>query len=265
MSDLVLDGVTVQRGGRIVMADATVRFAAARLTVVIGPNGAGKSTLLEAAAGVRRVDGGSVRFGRKPLSAIPRRTLARRRAYLPQSPRVDWPISVERVVALGLLPTLPAFGDLPAAARDRVARALAEYDLAALADRPATRLSGGELARVMLARATVGDPELLIVDEPTAGLDPRHAMDAARRLRAIADSGRTVVAALHDLDLAISIADDAVALSGGRVAAGGAADTILREPVLDELYATRTRVIRDAEGASVRFIGLRPAGDAQAR
>lgn len=236
------------------LADTSARFAAGRLAVVIGPNGAGKSTLLEVAAGLRRVDGGQVRWRDEPIAAIPRRTLARRRAYLPQSPRVDWPISVERVVALGLLPTLPAFGDLPRAAKDRVARALAEYDLAALADRPATRLSGGELARVMLARATVGDPELLIVDEPTAGLDPRHAIDAARRLRALADAGCAVVAALHDLDLAVGMADDAVALSGGRIVASGPADAVFREDVLDELYTTRTRVTRDADGASVRFL-----------
>ncbi len=255
MSDLVIDSVRLARSGRDVLADASVRFAAGRLTVVIGPNGAGKSTLLEVAAGLRRVDSGTVRWGEESVATIPRRTLARRRAYLPQSPRVDWPISVERVVALGLLPTLPAFGDPPRGAKDRVRQALAEYDLAALADRPATRLSGGELARVMLARATVGDPELLIVDEPTAGLDPRHAIDAGRRLRALADAGRTVIVALHDLDLAIALADDAVALSEGRVVASGPADVIFREEMLDVLYATRTRIVRDADGASVRFLG----------
>ncbi len=157
-------------------------------------------------------------------------------------------------MALGLLPTLPAFGDLPRAAKDRVAQALADYDLTSLADRPATQLSGGELARVMLARATVSDPELLIVDEPTAGLDPRHAIDAARRLRALADAGCTVIVALHDLDIAIAVADDAVAMSEGRVLASGPADAIFREEVLDSLYATRTRIVRDADGASVRFL-----------
>ena len=255
MSDLVIESANLVRSGRAVLVDASVGFAAGRLTVVIGPNGAGKSTLLEVAAGLRRIDSGAVRWGDKAIDTIPRRILARRRAYLPQSPRVDWPISVERVVALGLLPTLPAFGDLPRAAKDRVARALSDYDLTTLADRPATRLSGGELARVMLARATVGEPELLIVDEPTAGLDPRHAIDAARRLRALADAGCTVIVALHDLDIAIAVADHAVALSEGRVLASGPANAIFREDVLDDLYATRTRIVRDVDGASVRFLG----------
>src|SRR5207237_10595857 len=106
---------------------------------------------------------------------------------------------------------------LPVAMLPRIEAALAAHDLLNLRDRPATALSGGELARAMLARATVGDPELLIVDEPTAGLDPRHAIAAATTLRTLAPAGCTVVMAIHDLDLALRVADDVVALTPGRL------------------------------------------------
>jgi len=156
-------------------------------------------------------------------------------------------------VALGLTAHLPAFGDLPAHLHEAIEQALADHDLLGLRDRPATSLSGGELARAMLARATVADPELLIVDEPTAGLDPRHAIDAALRLRARADAGRTVVMAIHDLDLALRVADDVVALRDGAVLAAGPIAEVMTEPLLERLFDVRTRIIRDDEGASIRL------------
>lgn len=255
MSALTLSAVTVRRGRRTVLDGVDATFAAGRLTAVIGPNGAGKSTMLDVAAGLLAPDAGEVRLGEAPLSALGRKELAGRRAYLPQNPGVDWAISVERVVALGLTAHLPAFGGLPAIWQPTIEAALARYDLTALRDRPATQLSGGELARVMLARATVGEPELLIVDEPTAGLDPRHALDAGRRLRTLADDGCTVVVALHDLDLALRIADDVVAVKDGRVAGQGPVEAIFTDAVLGELYDVPARVRRDADGASIRFLG----------
>jgi iron complex transport system ATP-binding protein len=255
MIDLTLRDIHLRRGKRPVLNGVSASFAAGRLTALIGPNGAGKSSLLAVAAGLLRPDSGKVLLGSEPLSAIGRTALARRRAYLPQSPQVDWPISVERVVALGLTAHLPAFGALPVAMHGAIELALADHDLLGLRDRPATSLSGGELARAMLARATVADPALLIVDEPTAGLDPRHAIDAIARLRARADAGRTVVMAIHDLDLALRVADDVVALRDGIVLAAGPAAEILAEDVLERLYDVRVRVVRDADGASIRFGG----------
>lgn len=257
MSALYLDRITVRRGPRTVLDSVSLAFAAGRLTAVIGPNGAGKSTLLDVAAGLLKPAEGTVRLGKYPLGTLGRSALARRRAYLPQRAGVEWPIVVERAVALGLTPTLPAFGQLPAALLPAIDRALADCDLTALRDRPATSLSGGELARTMLARAIVGDPEVLIVDEPTAGLDPRHAIDAARRLRARADAGRTVVMAIHDLDLALSHADDLVAIKAGRVLAAGPVGEVATEAMLGELYDVRVRIHGDADGVTVRFLEAR--------
>lgn len=254
MSMVELSGVTVRRGERLALDAIDLGFAAGRLTAVIGPNGAGKSTLLETAAGLLAPQAGEVTLGGEPVKRIPRRDLARLRAYLPQRAGVEWPISVERVVALGLTPALPAFGALPAHLTSAIDVALAECDLLDLRDRPAMHLSGGELARVMLARAIVGDPELLIVDEPTAGLDPRHAIDAARRLRARADAGRTVIMAIHDLDLALRFADEAVAIREGRLLGAGPVQQIMTEDMLAALFDVRMRIVRDEAGASIRFL-----------
>ncbi len=253
MSALSLASLTVRRDARTVLDSIDVVFSPGRLTAVIGPNGAGKSTMLEVAAGLRVADEGAVEFGGVALATIARKDLARRRAYLPQRAAVEWPISVERVVALGLTPVLPAFGDIPAALQPAIDEALAACDLLPLRDRPATDLSGGELARAMLARAIVGDPELLIVDEPTAGLDPRHAIDAGRRLRARADAGRTVIMAIHDLDIALRYADDVVAVREGRLLAAGQVAEVMTEALLAELYDVRVRITRDAEGMAIRF------------
>jgi iron complex transport system ATP-binding protein len=254
MSALTLDAIAVERGERRVLDAVTLTFAPGRLTAVIGPNGAGKSSMLDVAAGLLRPASGSVRLGEQELGTIGRRMLARRRAYLPQRASVEWPISVERVVALGLTPSLPAFGDLPASMRPAIDEALAACDLLGMRDRPATSLSGGELARAMLARAIVADPELLIVDEPTAGLDPRHALDAMRRLRARADAGRTVIVAIHDIDLALNHADDLVALKDGRLLAAGPVDATATEALLTRTYDVPVRLTRDADGVMARFL-----------
>lgn len=254
MSALDLHAIAVRRGRRTVLDDVTLGFGARRLTAVIGPNGAGKSTLLDIAAGLLKPATGSVRLGGRELSTIRRRDLARRRAYLPQRAGVDWPISVERVVALGLTPTLPAFGDLPSTMLPAIDDALAACDMLDLRHRPATSLSGGELARAMLARAIVADPELLIVDEPTAGLDPRHALDAMRRLRARADAGCMVVVAIHDLDLALNHADDLVALKEGRLVAAGPIHETATGNLLAALYDVPVRLTRDEDGIAARFL-----------
>lgn len=258
MSALHLDAVIVKRGQRTVLHETSLRFAAGRLTAVIGPNGAGKSSLLEALAGLLTPASGTIRLGDRPLASIGRRELARLRAYLPQRAAVEWPISVERVVALGLTPTLPAFGALPTAMREAVARGLVECDLVDLRDRKATGLSGGELARAMLARAIVGDPELLIADEPTAGLDPRHALDAMRRLRMRADAGRTVIVAIHEIDLALRFADEIVTVREGRVTAAGLAAEQMTDEMLGALYDVRAKIRREEDGASVRFLDRDP-------
>lgn len=257
MTMLTATGVTVRRGGRAILDCVSTSFAAGAFTVIIGPNGAGKSTLMAALAGLIAPDAGRIELDGVAIPRIPRKTLARRRAFLPQNARAEWPITVERVVALGLTPILPAFGRLPVAEQGRVDRAIEACDLTRFREQPATTLSGGELARTMLARAMVGDPELLMADEPTAGLDPRHALDAMTRLRALTDAGRMVIVAIHDLALVLPFADHVVALREGRILADGTVADAVTPDLLKRLYDVEATVAHDGDGVAVRF--RRPA------
>jgi iron complex transport system ATP-binding protein len=242
MTRLAAQGITVERGARAILDDVSVELEAGMFVALVGANGAGKSTLLSVLAGLLKPERGEVLLDGAALSTIDARDLARRRAYLPQNPRAEWPISVERLVALGLTPQLPAFGGLPGGFEPRLTHAIAACDLAAQRLQPATTLSGGELARAMLARALVGDPEILIADEPITGLDPRHAMDTVARLQALAGEGRLVIAAIHDLTLAARSATHLMALREGRLAAFGPIAEVLTADLLLRVFDVEARV-----------------------
>jgi iron complex transport system ATP-binding protein len=245
---LQAQNLVLERGGRLILADVSFAAAPGEFIALIGPNGAGKSSLLNVLAGLAEPTGGRVLLEGRDLPGIGLAGLARRRAYLPQNPRCEWPIPVARLVALGLTPLLPVHGDLGAEDIARVEQQLVDCDLTAQRDQAVTTLSGGELARAMLARALVGGPQLLLIDEPLAGLDPRHAIDTVRRLRALADGGTLVIAAMHDLTLALRHATRVIALGDGRVHADGAPGQALDEPLLRQLFGVEARV-RTAGGA----------------
>lgn len=237
MTELVAREVTVRRGGRAIVDGVSAALGSGMFVALVGPNGAGKSTLLSCLAGLLAPDAGEVVLDGRPVQALDRRDLARRRAYLPQSLRAEWPISVERLVALGLTPQLPAFGGLPGGFEPRLTQAIEACDLAAHRFQAATTLSGGELARAMLARALIGDPQVLLADEPVSGLDPRHRLDTVARLRRLAvDEGRLVVATIHDLTLAARYATHLMALRGGRLAAFGPMAETLTAGLLSQVF-----------------------------
>jgi iron complex transport system ATP-binding protein len=233
MTYLMAEHISVTRGGRAILDDVSLEAGAGDFVAVIGPNGAGKSTLLSVLAGLLKPRSGEVSLDGKSLSQLAPNMLARRRAYLPQNPLCEWPLSVERLVALGLTPQLPALGGLPEAFQPAITKALIACDLLDRRDQAVTTLSGGELTRAMLARALVGEPDILIVDEPVTGLDPRHAMDCAQRLAAYAAGGKLVIASLHDLTLAARHAHRVVALKYGRKAGEGALTSALIAKVFD--------------------------------
>jgi len=199
---LKIDNLHVRVAGRDILKGLSLEVAPGQVHAIMGPNGAGKSTLLKVLAGLMKPSSGKVMLGNKKISAVSLRQLAAQRAYLPQNPHLEWPISVERLVALGLTPRLPATGGLPESFELAIVKALGQCDLYDKRKQPATTLSGGEFARAMLARAIVSDPGILIVDEPITGLDPRHAIQSMQLLTEIARSGTLVIASLHDLTLA---------------------------------------------------------------
>ncbi|WP_318772848.1 ABC transporter ATP-binding protein [Thermaurantiacus sp.] len=224
------------RHGRRVLEDVTFDLEPGSLTVLVGPNGAGKSTLLAALAGdLKPAAGTLVHHG---LARPSPRAWARVRALLPQRPSVAFAFTVHEVVAMGLHPHGLAGDRAPG---DRlVADALAACDLGPLAHRPVTTLSGGEAQRVHLARVLVqaegarqaGLAPLLLLDEPTTGLDLRHQVALAQELRHRARQGITLVASLHDLALARRLADRVMLLAEGRVRAWGPASEALAPPLI---------------------------------
>jgi iron complex transport system ATP-binding protein len=242
MSTLDASQICVRRGGRTILEDVSLHAESGDFIAVIGANGAGKSTLLSVLAGLLKPDAGTVLLDGTSVHRLSGMKLAQRRAYLPQNPRCEWPISVERLVALGLTPTLPAFGGLPSNFGPLITQALQACDLLEHRLQPATTLSGGELARAMLARALVANPDVLIVDEPIAGLDPKHALDTARRLQGLAVSGKLVIASLHDLTLAGRYASRIFALANGRVQGDGATEITLTPALIRSAFEVEASV-----------------------
>jgi iron complex transport system ATP-binding protein len=236
MSILDASQICVRRGRRAILENVSLHAESGDFIAVIGANGAGKSTLLSVLAGLLKPDSGTVLLDGAAIHALSGMKLARRRAYLPQNPRCEWPISVERLVALGLTPTLPVFGGLPVSFEPLITQALQACDMLDHRLQPATTLSGGELARAMLARALVANPDVLIVDEPIAGLDPKHALDTARRLQGLAKSGKLVIASLHDLTLAGRYASRIFALANGHVQGDGATESTLTPALIRSAF-----------------------------
>lgn len=239
MTLLNASAVSVSLGDAHVLAAVNLEIAPGEVVGLIGPNGAGKTTLLRAMAGLLPLDGGAVHVKGEPLDRIGRSALARTLAYLPQGGGGHWAVTVETLVALGRLPHRHPWAAPSEADRIAVARALRACDVAQFRDRPVTQLSGGERSRVLLARALAGEPEVLLADEPVAGLDPGHQLDVMEKLRELAASGAGLVIVMHDLTLAARYCDRLALLFGGRIAAEGHPSAVLSAETLARCYGVR--------------------------
>ena len=230
---LELSTVDVALGGRMIVRGASAKVSAGELVVIVGPNGAGKTTLVRALAGLVPVAAGSVRcFGRDPR-ASDRRAIAADLAYLPQNYALAFPFRVEDVVLLGRYARQKGLGLASADDLAAAHAAMAACDVAALADRRFDELSGGEARRVTLAQAMCQGARCLLLDEPTAGLDPAHARSVFARLREHCDAGGAAVVVTHDLDLALRYGGAMWLVAGGALAAKG--------PPRDVLASAATR------------------------
>jgi iron complex transport system ATP-binding protein len=231
-----LDHVSVAVSGLPIVADASLTLGAGRFVALVGPNGAGKTTLLKSIAGLLPAEG-RITLGTDDLAALPRQQRARRIAYLPQGHQAHWPLAVRDIVALGRFPH--GLAD-PARLSPEHARAITtamdRTGVLALADRAVTSLSGGERARVMLARVLAVEAAVILADEPTASLDPRHQLTVMQDLVAESRRGTLVVAVTHDIGLAHRLADDVVLMDKGRVAAFGSPDEVLTDERVAAVY-----------------------------
>ncbi len=238
--------------------DISLDVPAGSCTAIIGPNGAGKSTLLDLLAGRSRADSGTVTFGGRPIADWAAVDLATRRAFLPQSLEVAFPIRVMDLVRLGRSP----YHGRTAAQDDRAAAetALRLTDAWHLRDRSYQRISGGERQRVQLARVIAqiwrpaqqdGEPRMLLLDEPTASLDPGHRLAVMRLLRDLTMAGIGVVLAMHDLNDAARFADRVVLLHQGRILSEGGPEDAMQAEVLTSAYGAEAQIIHTADAAPV--------------
>jgi iron complex transport system ATP-binding protein len=230
---LTASNVTVRLGGKVIVERANLTLRSGELTALVGPNGAGKTTLIRALAGLTPSDG-TITLGGKPLDAMKPSERARAVAYLPQGHIFHWPMSVESIVMLGRAPHGDPFSSTSPEDRSAVARALATTETLVFAQRAVTTLSGGEKARVALARALATQAPVLLADEPTASLDPRHQLVVMELLRAAARDGNAIFAIVHDLTLAARFADRVLVMDRGRIVAEGPPEDAL---TIDRLAA----------------------------
>ena len=236
--------ITVRIGGRTLLDDVSLSLAAGEIVALVGPNGAGKSTLLRVLSGDLAAGAGSVRLKGRALASYGARALAGHRAVLAQSVSVAFPFTVAEIVRMGA-------GDRHGRqVDDLVEAALNQVDLDDFHDRVITTLSGGEQQRAQFARVLVqlacGEaahgPGVLLLDEPTASLDLRHQLDVIDAAKTCAARGVTVVAILHDLNLAVSLAGRIVVLDRGRIDGDDLPGAIITDAMLDRVFGVAAAV-----------------------
>lgn len=249
MTPLAARGLSCGYHGRPVLAGLDFALDAGSVTALLGPNGSGKSTLLKTLVRTLLPLTGTVTIEGEPLSGLSDAALARLVAFVPQEEDHRFPFTAREVVVMGRLARSRSLFDTP---EDRFAadEALRKTDCLDLADRPVTELSGGERQRVLIARALAQGTRILLLDEPTSHLDVSHVVDLVRLIRAVAAEGYTVLAAVHDLNVASAIADRVLLLARGRLVLDGTPDRVLGDPVLDEVY--RVSFARESVGSRLR-------------
>lgn len=243
---LEAQNIGVTRRGRCLLDDVTARFERGKVNVIIGPNGAGKSTMLSCLAGLIVADSGAVTLDGDGIEHLAAKERARRIGLLPQNGEVNWDVKVRDLVALGRF----AYSGKSSAAEDQAAidAAMNAADCAQFADRNVLQLSGGEKARVLLARVLAGQPEWLLADEPLANLDPRYQLELLAHLRRLAEDGVGIIAVLHDLTLAARIAGHVVLLQDGNVFASGPVQSVMTRANLNAVFGIDCEILYGADG-----------------
>jgi iron complex transport system ATP-binding protein len=246
------DDLSVRLNGAVIVDGATLELRSGELTILIGPNGAGKTTLVRALAGLLPAQG-RIELDGRPLGTLTARERARHIAYLPQGHVFHWPMAVAAVVALGRFPHVDAFSPLSDADRAAIEHALTATGCSPFAARPVTTLSGGERARVALARALASEAPILLADEPTVSLDPRHQLVVMELLARAAHGGGAVLAILHDLALAARFADHVLVMDHGRLIAEGPPRAIFTPARIASVFGVEA-IVTDSESGPVPIL-----------
>lgn len=248
MSVLDANSISVERGGRKILNDVNIRLASGEFLAIIGPNGSGKSSLLRALAGIWPSAAGSVSLDGTPIGQLTRRDLARRIAFVPQDTRVEFAFTVEEIVSMGRHPHRGRFTTEDESDRRAIALALERCDVSSLRHRLVNTLSGGERQRVMIARSLAVEPEFLLLDEPTASLDIQHALEILDLCRSLADNGKAIAIASHDINSVSRYASNAALVDSGRIVATGARDEVLTPKTVQDVFGVAIEVLGTANG-----------------
>jgi iron complex transport system ATP-binding protein len=232
---LRVNNISLKFSDTTVLDDVSIGFEKGNIIGLIGPNGAGKSTLLRVLAQLQKPDVGTIEIDGVNATKIASNNFAKKVTYLPQTGVCHWPLTVERLVALGRYPHQDS-QQLSELDMQAVEQAIVETDIVHLIGRSVNTLSGGERARVMLARALATQADILLADEPIVALDPRHQIDVMVLLKALAQKGKTVVVVLHELHLAMRYCDRLVLLDNGQKVSEGLAKGVLSADNLQTVY-----------------------------
>jgi iron complex transport system ATP-binding protein len=245
------NALSVRLGLRLAVDRATIPILPGRVTVVIGPNGAGKTSLLRAIAGLVQPCAGSVTLDGREIASIEPGARARRIGYLPQNGSPAWNLAGRELVSLGRLPHHDWRAGRSETDDAAIDAALAATDTVHLADRRLKEMSGGELARVRMARVLAGRPDWILADEPLANLDPPHQRDILALFRESAAAGTGVIIILHQLNAAARVADDVVLMREARVIASGVRELTLTPEQLEQTFAMPFRMVFDGEDRAI--------------
>lgn len=236
---IAVAGASVRLGGKDILTDVSFSAGPGELVGLIGPNGAGKTTLMRAILGLVPLSGGEMRLAGKDLGDQPARDRARSISYLAQGAPVHWPLTVESLVAIGRVPHKTPWQALAPEDSEAIEAAMAATGVSDFRNRIVTSLSGGERARVMLARALATGAPYLFADEPAASFDPHYQLEMMALLKNRIDDRHGGIVVLHDLNLAQHFCDRLLVLSGGRLVADGAPAEILTDTLLDRVFAVK--------------------------
>lgn len=233
---LKAESISFNQAKRMILNQVSMDVRVGELVGLIGPNGAGKSTLLKILASLLKPQSGRVFWQGSDLTNLAPNERAKALAWLEQNGAIHWPLTVERLITLGRLPHLAAWQKLSELDQQVVNQVLKQTDLAGLRERDATTLSGGERARVLLARALASEPQLLLADEPVAALDLGHQLQTMQLLREFAQGEKAGIVVLHDLALAARYCDRLCLMQHGQIVAEGKPEQVLTPALLAQVY-----------------------------
>jgi len=247
MTGLMIDKINLTLGGKQILKDVSATVQPGELVGMIGPNGAGKSCLLKGILGLNKLDSGRLALNGRNLATMSLKERALCLGYAAQGAPLHWPLTVEKIVALGRVPHLGPWQKLQPADHDEIEKALKNTDCQHLKGRVATTLSGGERARVLLARTLASRAPYILADEPVASLDPLHQLQVMDILKAHAEAGGAVLVVLHDLGLAARNCDRLILLHEGQMVDQGPPARILSDKNLSRFFGVSVNRWQDGD------------------